>query len=48
MNSRTAGTDLHVPFGGIKRCGYQPHKPGRAAIEVHTEPVTVYERAPRA
>jgi hypothetical protein len=48
MNSRTAGTDLHVPFGGIRGSGRLAHKPARAAIELHTEPVTGYERAPRA
>jgi aldehyde dehydrogenase (NAD+) len=46
VNSQTAGSDPHVPFGGIKGSGWGPHEQGRAAIEFYTETVTVYEDAP--
>jgi aldehyde dehydrogenase (NAD+) len=48
VNSQTAGSDPHVPFGGIKGSGWGPHEQGRAAIEFYTETVTVYEDAPVA
>jgi acyl-CoA reductase-like NAD-dependent aldehyde dehydrogenase len=36
------GADVHVPFGGSKTSGYDPHEQGRAAIEFYTEEITVY------
>ncbi|MDQ2968040.1 MAG: aldehyde dehydrogenase family protein [Actinomycetota bacterium] len=45
VNSQTAGADVHVPFGGIKRSGFGPHEQGRAALEFYTEVVTVYQDA---
>lgn len=42
VNSQTAGSDVHVPFGGIKSSGFGPHEQGRAAIEFYTETVTIY------
>jgi aldehyde dehydrogenase (NAD+) len=48
VNSQTAGSEPHVPFGGLKGSGWGPHEQGRAAIEFYTETVTVYEDAPLA
>ena len=42
VNSQTAGTDIHVPFGGIKASGFGPHEQGRAALEFYTDLVTIY------
>lgn len=42
INSQTTGSDVHVPFGGIKASGYGPHEQGRAAIDFYTEEVTIY------
>ena len=46
VNSQTAGADVHVPFGGLKRSSWGPHEQGRAAMEFYTETVTVYQDAP--
>jgi acyl-CoA reductase-like NAD-dependent aldehyde dehydrogenase len=43
INGQTAGTDVHVPFGGIKGSGFGPHEQGRAALEFYTDGITVYE-----
>jgi aldehyde dehydrogenase (NAD+) len=43
VNSQTAGADVHVPFGGVKRSGFGPHEQGRAARDFYTEVVTVYQ-----
>src|SRR5712691_9060890 len=43
INGQTAGADVHVPFGGVKSSGFGPHEQGRAARELYTELVTVYE-----
>jgi acyl-CoA reductase-like NAD-dependent aldehyde dehydrogenase len=48
VNGQTAGSDPHVPFGGLKGSGWGPHEQGRAAIEFYTDVVTVYEDAPLA
>ena len=48
VNSQTAGSDVYVPFGGIKGSGWGPHEQGRAAIEFYTETVTIYQDAPLA
>jgi alpha-ketoglutaric semialdehyde dehydrogenase len=42
VNSQTAGSDIHVPFGGIKGSGFGPHEQGRAAMEFYTDTVTIY------
>jgi aldehyde dehydrogenase (NAD+) len=42
VNSQTAGSDIHVPFGGVKASGFGPHEQGRAAIEFYTDTVTIY------
>jgi aldehyde dehydrogenase (NAD+) len=42
VNSQTAGSDIHVPFGGVKGSGFGPHEQGRAAMEFYTETVTIY------
>jgi aldehyde dehydrogenase (NAD+) len=46
VNSQTAGSDPHVPFGGLKESAWGPHEQGRAAIEFYTEMVTVYQDPP--
>jgi acyl-CoA reductase-like NAD-dependent aldehyde dehydrogenase len=48
VNSQTAGADVDVPFGGIKGSGWGPREQRRAAIEFHTDLVTVYQDAPLA
>jgi aldehyde dehydrogenase (NAD+) len=42
VNSQTAGSDIHVPFGGIKGSSFGPHEQGRAAMEFYTDTVTIY------
>jgi alpha-ketoglutaric semialdehyde dehydrogenase len=42
VNSQTADSDIHVPFGGIKGSGFGPHEQGRAAMEFYTDTVTIY------
>jgi alpha-ketoglutaric semialdehyde dehydrogenase len=43
VNSPATGAEVYVPFGGIKASGWGPHEQGRAAIEFHTESVTIYQ-----
>jgi acyl-CoA reductase-like NAD-dependent aldehyde dehydrogenase len=43
VNSPTPGTEVHVPFGGLKGSGWGPHEQGRAAREFYTDSVTVYQ-----
>jgi alpha-ketoglutaric semialdehyde dehydrogenase len=44
VNSETAGSDTHVPFGGAKKSGYGPKEQGGAAKEFFTHTTTVYLR----
>ncbi|TDE49755.1 aldehyde dehydrogenase family protein [Nonomuraea mesophila] len=46
INSESAGTFPHVPFGGFKQSGFGPKEQGRAAREFFTRTVTVYLGAP--
>ncbi|TDD11230.1 aldehyde dehydrogenase family protein [Nonomuraea deserti] len=46
INSESAGTFPHVPFGGLKQSGFGPKEQGRAAREFFTRTVTVYLGAP--
>ncbi|MFC5819486.1 aldehyde dehydrogenase family protein [Nonomuraea harbinensis] len=46
VNSESAGTFPHVPFGGAKQSGFGPKEQGRAAREFYTRTVTVYLGAP--
>ncbi|MCK2220184.1 aldehyde dehydrogenase family protein [Actinomadura sp. ATCC 31491] len=46
VNSESAGTFPHVPFGGAKQSGFGPKEQGRAAREFFTRTVTVYLGAP--
>ncbi|MET8865147.1 aldehyde dehydrogenase family protein [Nonomuraea sp. NPDC004580] len=46
VNSESAGTFPHVPFGGAKHSGYGPKEQGRAARDFYTRTVTVYLGAP--
>jgi acyl-CoA reductase-like NAD-dependent aldehyde dehydrogenase len=43
VNSPTPGTEVPVPFGGLKSSGWGPHEQGRAAREFYTDSVTVYQ-----
>jgi acyl-CoA reductase-like NAD-dependent aldehyde dehydrogenase len=42
VNSQTASSDIHAPFGGIKASGFGPHEQGRAALDFYSDLVTVY------
>jgi len=42
VNLPTAGTDYHVPFGGVRASSYGPREQGRAAIEFYTQMKTSY------
>jgi aldehyde dehydrogenase (NAD+) len=42
VNLPTAGTDYHVPFGGVKSSSYGPREQGRYAVEFYTLPKTCY------
>jgi aldehyde dehydrogenase (NAD+) len=42
VNLPTAGTDYHVPFGGVKSSSYGPREQGRYAVEFYTMPKTSY------
>jgi aldehyde dehydrogenase (NAD+) len=42
VNLPTAGTDYHVPFGGMKSSSYGPREQGRYAVEFYTVPKTSY------
>ncbi|WP_433474509.1 aldehyde dehydrogenase family protein [Spirillospora sp. CA-142024] len=46
VNSESAGTFPHVPFGGVKQSGFGPKEQGRAARDFYTHTVTVYLGAP--
>ncbi|MEU8354758.1 aldehyde dehydrogenase family protein [Nonomuraea sp. NPDC048882] len=46
VNSESAGTFPHVPFGGARQSGFGPKEQGRAAREFYTRSVTVYLGAP--
>ncbi len=41
-NLPTAGTDYHVPFGGIRPSSYGPHEQGQSAAEFYTQVKTSY------
>jgi acyl-CoA reductase-like NAD-dependent aldehyde dehydrogenase len=42
VNLPTAGTDYHVPFGGIRQSSYGPREQGRYAVEFYTAVKTSY------
>lgn len=42
VNSQTAGSEVHVPFGGLGISSYGPHEQGRSAIDFYTQDKTVY------
>lgn len=42
VNSPTPGTEVHVPFGGVKSSSWGSPEQGRAAHDFYTEPVTLY------
>ncbi|MCK0196241.1 aldehyde dehydrogenase family protein [Ancylobacter sp. 6x-1] len=42
VNLPTAGTDYHVPFGGIRGSSYGPREQGRNAAEFYTQVKTAY------
>ncbi len=42
VNLPTAGTDYHVPFGGVRASSYGPREQGRAAVEFYTQMKTSY------
>lgn len=44
VNSESAGSDPHVPFGGTKKSSYGPKEQGSAAKEFFTHTTTVYLR----
>jgi alpha-ketoglutaric semialdehyde dehydrogenase len=45
VNLPTAGTDYHVPFGGVRASSYGPREQGRAAVEFYTQMKTSYIHA---
>lgn len=45
VNLATAGTDYHVPFGGIRASSYGPREQGRSAAEFYTQIKTSYIHA---
>jgi alpha-ketoglutaric semialdehyde dehydrogenase len=45
VNLATAGTDYHVPFGGVRASSYGPREQGRAAVEFYTQTKTSYIHA---
>jgi aldehyde dehydrogenase (NAD+) len=45
VNLATAGTDYHVPFGGVRASSYGPREQGRAAVEFYTQMKTSYIHA---
>ena len=45
VNLATAGTDYHVPFGGVRASSYGPREQGRAAAEFYTQVKTSYIHA---
>ncbi|MEM7072255.1 MAG: aldehyde dehydrogenase family protein [Pseudomonadota bacterium] len=42
VNLATAGTDYHVPFGGLRDSSYGPREQGRSAAEFYTSVKTAY------
>jgi acyl-CoA reductase-like NAD-dependent aldehyde dehydrogenase len=48
VNLPTAGTDYHVPFGGVRQSSYGPREQGRYAIEFYTQAKTSYIHAGEA
>lgn len=42
VNLATAGTDYHVPFGGVGQSSYGPREQGRYAIDFYTTVKTAY------
>ena len=48
VNLPTAGTDYHVPFGGVRGSSYGPREQGRYAIEFYTQAKTSYMYAGEA
>ncbi|MEZ2331332.1 aldehyde dehydrogenase family protein [Mesorhizobium sp. RCC_202] len=45
VNLATAGTDYHVPFGGVRASSYGPREQGPAAVEFYTQVKTSYIHA---
>ncbi|MEM8626862.1 MAG: aldehyde dehydrogenase family protein [Pseudomonadota bacterium] len=45
VNLPTAGTDYHVPFGGMKNSSFGPREQGPAAVEFYTQMKTSYINA---
>ena len=45
INLATAGTDYHVPFGGVKSSSFGAREQGRYAIDFYTKLKTVYSCA---
>ena len=45
VNLATAGTDYHVPFGGVKMSSFGPREQGKYAIDFYTKIKTVYSAA---
>ncbi|MDQ0469226.1 aldehyde dehydrogenase family protein [Labrys wisconsinensis] len=45
VNLPTAGTDYHVPFGGVRGSSYGPREQGRNAVEFYTQAKTAYIHA---
>ena len=45
VNLATAGTDYHVPFGGVKMSSFGPREQGKHAIDFYTKVKTVYTSA---
>ncbi|MGY2747803.1 acyl-CoA reductase-like NAD-dependent aldehyde dehydrogenase [Arthrobacter sp. UYCu723] len=44
LNSESAGSDPHVPFGGSKKSSFGPNEQGGAAKDFYTHTTTVYLR----
>lgn len=44
VNSESAGSDPHVPFGGAKKSSYGPKEQGNTAKDFYTHTTTVYLR----
>lgn len=42
VNLPTAGTELHLPFGGTRGSNHGPREAGRYARDFYTQPVTCY------
>ncbi|WP_131104526.1 aldehyde dehydrogenase family protein [Ornithinimicrobium sufpigmenti] len=42
VNLPTAGTELHLPFGGMRGSNHGPREAGRYARDFYTQPVTCY------